>query len=291
MPWQAVVEIVFPVFALMAVGRLLGAFRPVDIGLLTDIVLYLAAPCLIFVALTEGEPDLVMMGTMALGVTWVIVAVGLLLRLVAAMSGRTLGALYLPAMFMNSGNMLLPLTLFTYGETGLQYGISLFVTVTVLHSTLGVTIASGKPSGAEMLRFPHIYAVLGAGAINAAAVEIPAAVIRPVELLGDTAIPLMLLALGLRLGHLEISGWRRPVLATTARLAGGYTAGLVFVTALGLQGEARGCILLAAAMPAAVITFVFAEKYGRDGGDVAASVALSTFVSMLTTPLVLAYGL
>lgn len=67
--------------------------------------------------------------------------------------------------------------------------------------------------------------------------------------------------------------------------------GFLFVTVLQLEGQARGCLLLASVMPAAVVTFVFAEKYGRDGGDVAATVALSTVVSTLTIPLLLAYGL
>jgi len=291
MPWQAVAEIVGPVFVLMAVGWVLGALRPVDIGLLTDIVLYVGAPCLIFDSLSTGELDPVMMGTLALAATWIVCSVGLALRTVGAITGKRFGALYLPAMFMNSGNMLLPLTLFTYGETGLRYGITLFVTVTILQSSLGVTIASGRPSVTEMLRFPHIYAVLLALLINAAGVAVPAAIGRPIELLGDTAIPLMLIALGLRLRAIEISSWTRPLTATICRLAGGYGAGLLFVTAFDLDGEPRGCILLAAAMPAAVITFVFAEKYGRDKGDVAAAVALSTLVSTITIPLVLAYGL
>lgn len=65
-----------------------------------------------------------MMGKMALGATWLVVSVGLLLRGIAGLTGLHLGALYLPAMFMNSGNMMLPLTLFAFGESGLRYGHS-----------------------------------------------------------------------------------------------------------------------------------------------------------------------
>jgi predicted permease len=291
MPWQAVSEIVFPVFILTAVGYTFGAFRGADVGLLTDIVLYLAAPCLIFTSLATGELDAATMATMALGATWLILSVGLALRVFASIMGIRLGALYLPGMFMNAGNMLLPLTLFAFGETGLRYGISVFVTVTLLQASLGVTIASGRPSLVEMLRFPHIYAVVAAVFANVAEIRITPVIARPIELLGDMAIPLMLVALGLRLRSVKMAGWSRPLGLTAARLGGGYLAGLAFANAFQLEGEARGCLLLCSVMPAAVVTFVFAEKYGRDSGDVAATVAVSTVVSMVTTPFLLAYGL
>jgi predicted permease len=67
--------------------------------------------------------------------------------------------------------------------------------------------------------------------------------------------------------------------------------GLLFVTVAGLDGVARDCLLLASIMPAAVINFVFAEKYGKEAGSVATAVAVSTAVSLVTTPLLLAYGL
>ena len=53
----------------------------------------------------------------------------------------------------------LPLCLFAFGEEGLARGIVIFVTVAMLQSTLGVTIASGRPSPAEMFRLPYIYAL------------------------------------------------------------------------------------------------------------------------------------
>ena len=42
--------------------------------------------------------------------------------------------------------MLLPLSLFAFGADGVRYSIVIFVTVAVLQSSLGVTIASGVAS-------------------------------------------------------------------------------------------------------------------------------------------------
>ena len=63
----------------------------------------------------------------------------------------------------------------------------------------------------------------------------------------------------------------------------------VFVFATGLDGVARSCLLLASVMPSAVINFVFAEKYANEPGSVATTVVVSTVVSLVTTPLVLAF--
>lgn len=291
MAWQAVIEIVLPVFIMMGVGYVFGAFRKVNVALVTDFVVYIAAPCLIVSSLTGEDLDLATMGIMALGATWLVVSVGGLLRLVGALTGKRFGTMYLPAMFLNAGNMLLPLALFAFGEAGLRYTISVFVTVTILQGSLGVSIAAGRPSVMEALRFPHIYAAVLALLMNTTGFRTPAVLQRPIDLLGDTAVPLMLIALGIRLRDVRISSWRTPSIVTAARIGGGYMMGLAFVSVVDLPIEARGCLLLASVMPAAVVTFVFAEKYGRDSGEVAASVALSTAVSVLTTPMLLAYGL
>jgi predicted permease len=291
MPWHAVVDVVLPVFVLMAVGWLLGSVRSVDLALLTDIVVYIASPCLIFASLTAEELDLAQMALLAAGATWIVVSVGLLLRLAAHAVGARLGALYLPAMFMNAGNMLIPLSLFAFGQDGLRSGVTIFVTLTVLQSSLGVTIASGRMSWTEMFKYPHIYSVALALAVSRWDVTLPALISRPVALLGDMAIPMMLMALGLRLRTVRIEAWRGPLVATTARVVGGYAMGSLFVQAVGLQGVARDCLLLASIMPAAVVNFVFAEKYGNESGAVATAIAVSTAVSLVTTPLLLAYGL
>lgn len=291
MPWHAVLDVVLPVFVLMAIGWLLGRLRSVDLGLLTDIVVYIASPCLILASLTSAELDLTQMAMLAAGATWIVVSVGVLLRFAAHVVGARLGALYLPAMFMNAGNMLIPLSLFAFGEEGLRHGVTIFVTLTVLQSSLGVTIASGRLSLAEMFKYPHIYAVVLALAVHRLQIDLPPLIARPVALLGEMAIPLMLMALGLRLRTVRVGAWRGPLVATIARVVGGYAMGSLFVYLAGLQGAARDCLLLASIMPAAVVNFVFAEKYGNESGAVATAIAVSTAVSLVTTPLLLAYGL
>jgi len=291
MEWTAVAETVAPVFALAAVGYLLGAVQRIDLSSLTRIVIYLAGPSLVFSGLSAGPIDTTRTLNLVGGTVVIVIGVGLIVRLFAKATGTRPGALYLPAMFMNAGNMLLPLSLFAFGETGLRHSIIIFVTACVLQSSLGVTIARGRPTLIEMFRLPYIYAVAAAVAVRAGSLEVWPAAARSIELLGDMAIPLMLLALGLRLRSVSVVSWPAAVLVAVARIGGGYAIALLFVGLTGMEGTARSCLLLASVMPSAVINFIFAETYAREPGDVATAVVVSTVVSLVTTPLVLAFGI
>ncbi|RMF18597.1 MAG: hypothetical protein D6760_13730, partial [Deltaproteobacteria bacterium] len=267
-------------------GYFFGALRRMDVTTLTDVVVYLGGPALVYTALVDAKLDPNEAGLLAAGAVVLVLGPGLLLAAVV----RQPRGLLLPAMFMNAGNMLLPLCLFAFGKAGLARGTVIFVVVAALHSTLGVTIASGRWTLGPMLRLPFIYAVVAAFAVRSGWLVLPEIAIRIVALLSQLAIPLMLLALGLRLRSVRIDSWRRPLLAGVARMGGGYLCGLAFVTAFGVAGTSRACLLLAATMPSAVVNFAFAETYRNEPAEVAATVVLTTLASVVAAPLVLALG-
>jgi len=284
----AVAQTVLPVFALMAIGYLFGRSRVLDLTTLTEIVIYLAGPALVFRSLAEGGIDMDQVAVLAGGTAVLIIGVGMLCWIAGAILGFRLGQLYLPVMFMNAGNMLLPLSLFAYGSEGLSYAVVVFATAAFLQSSLGVAIASGRLRPGETLRLPYIYAAIAGLTAEAYGLHMPPIVARPISLLADLAVPLMLLSLGLRLRAVDVSAWRRPVAAAAGRFAGGYLVGWIFVLACGVTGLERSILLLASVMPAAVINFVFAEKYGNASGEVAGAVFASTVCSLVVVPLVLA---
>ena len=291
MGFAEVFATVFPVLALVGAGYVLGPRLGLDLRSLTELVVYLGGPALIFVSLLRGELPAGEVVVLAGGVVSVVLGVGAMLWLADLAGGRDRRHLYPPAMFYNSGNMLLPLALLAFGEAGLHRAVVVFATMSFLQSSLGVALAGGRFDFAEMLRLPYLYAVLAAMALRAAGLALPRVLLTPLEMVGDLAVPLMLLALGLRLRAVRVDAWAPALHVTAARLAGGYAAGLLFVTLAGVDGVSRGVLLLASVMPSAVINFVFAEKYAGESSDVAAAVVASTLVSFFTTPLVLAWGL
>ena len=291
MGFAEVLAVVVPAFAIVALGYWIGGRRRIDLGTLTEVVVYIGGPALVFHSLYSGTIAYGEVGILAGGVLTIVLGVGALVFVGSRIVGRPAGVLYLPCMFMNAGNMLLPLSLFAFGEEGLARAVIIFATMTLLQSTLGVLIASGRPDPIEALRLPYIYAVVAAFGCRASQLEVPTALLRGIGLLADLAVPLMLLALGLRLRTVVITSWRRPAVATLARVGGGYAVALVLVACVPMPPITRSVLLLTSVMPAAVVNFVFAEKYGNESGDVATVVFLSTVVSLVTTPLVLAFGI
>ena len=228
----AVVETVVPVFLLIVVGYLFGGIRRLDLFSLTEIVVYLGGPALVFTSLTSGTVDFGEVGRTAFGTVFIVSSVGTVLWAATRLSGVSAEGLYLPAMFMNAGNMLLPLALFAFGEAGLRDAVVVFATATLLQSSLGVAIASGRLRIDETFRLPYVYAAVLGLLFQYTGTQTPRLLLRPLELLAGLAIPLMLLSLGVRLRSIELSAWRRPLFAAVSRLGGGYAAGAVLVSTL-----------------------------------------------------------
>ena len=64
----------------------------------------------------------------------------------------------------------------------------------------------------------------------------------------------------------------------------GFGVGLALASLFGLEGTARGVLILDCAMPAAVFNYMMAERYGRSPSEVASVVVLSTLLSFATLP-------
>jgi len=67
--------------------------------------------------------------------------------------------------------------------------------------------------------------------------------------------------------------------------------GVMLADILGLEGVARGIMILQSAMPVAVFSYLFAVRYNRSPEEVAGTVVISTLLSFLTLPALLWYVL
>ncbi|HEY8578247.1 MAG TPA: AEC family transporter, partial [Beijerinckiaceae bacterium] len=107
------------------------------------------------------------------------------------------------------------------------------------------------------------------------------------QLLGSITVPLMLLSLGHALASLKFASFGRSSVFAAARLLGGFGIGWLVATGLGLEGAARGVVVIQSAMPSAVLNYLFAARYGNDPQEVAGVVVLSTLMSIVALPVFL----
>jgi predicted permease len=199
---------------------------------------------------------------------------------------------FLPALAIgNTGNMGLPLCLFAFGQEGLGLAVAVYVTNSVGQFTLTPMIQSGSSPWRTLATTPVVYgAAIGAGVL-ATDVVLPEWIATSIGLLGNLMIPLMLIALGNTLGGLYAKRLGFALGWGAARLVLGFAIAVAIAEIAGLEGVAKGVLILQGTMPAAIFNYLFAARYERDPDDVAGIVLVSTLFSALTLPALMAYVL
>jgi len=280
---------VIPVFLLVAIGFGFAHWKKINLAAVTEVIVYLAAPSLVFTSLATKPLFPADIAVMVSGAVGIAAGAGTLVWIYFHLFQWRSRGFLLPVLFMNAGNMGIPLSLFAFGQPGLQRATLMFVIMSVLQYTLGIYIVSGKGNWAEMFRLPLIYATLAGLSCNLGQVTIPDVVFQPLSMLGYSTIPLMLVSLGYRLHHVQHLQWGHSIGGAVLRIFGGFLSAYIAVTIIGAQGINRQILLLYGSLPAAVVNFILTEKYGQDPELAASIVVLSTFISVLTIPCVFWY--
>ncbi|MCD9147304.1 AEC family transporter [Pseudophaeobacter flagellatus] len=283
-----VLEITAPVFLLAGVGftwvRLGFEYR---IQFVTRLAMTLAVPALIFTALMKTDLD-----KGALGVFVIAALLGhLLLALVGAVLVK-LGHLnrqtYLaPFIFGNTGNLGIPLALFAFGEAGLGYAVVMLAVSAVLSFTLGLTLVAGKGGGGKALKEPMVWATLLGALFLWQDWQTPQFLTNTLDLIGQMAIPMMLITLGVAIARLSPGKTGLAVLLSLAKLCTSVAIGWGLGLAFGLDDIAFGVLVLQLATPVAVTSYLLAEKFGAEAEAVAGLVVVSTLMAIAALPLVL----
>ncbi len=283
-----VAPIMAPVFVVAAIGfGWARAGMPFDTVFTTSLVSNLAFPCLIVATLAKLEVDPAAFSQMAWAGVLTVLATGAIAAVVLKAFGRSQPVYWPPLVFGNVGNMGLPLCLFAFGEEGLALGIIFFTVFVAIQFTLGISVAAGRLSVRTLVRTPLAWACLLGIALQLAGIGLPRWVDNTIGLVGDLAIPMMLLTLGVALANLKVTSLWRSIVLSLGRLGIGLAVGIGIAEILGLEGAARGVLILESAMPVAVLNYLFAARYDRSPEEIAGLVLVSTTISFATLPVLL----
>ena len=283
-----VLEIVTPVFLLAAIGYIwvkLGFEYRVQF--VTQIAMTLAVPCLIFVSLmqTEITPQMLADISMATVVAYLAVGgAGFAILKAFGLSQRT----FLPSLlFGNTGNVGMPLAFFAFGQTGLGYAIVVFAIMAIISFTFGVWLVAGGGSPGKLLKEPLIPATLLGGVFMVQGWQTPVFLTNSLTLIGQMAIPLMLITLGVAVARLRPGRLTQAIALALIKLiicsAAAWAAGWYF----DLEPIACAILVLQLTTPVAVTSYLLAEKYGADAQSVAGLVVVSSLMSVLSLPILI----
>lgn len=291
---EPLLAVVLPVGLVVLAGNIWARLRPGPFSTLNEVALYVFVPALVYD--TVSRSALSWSETFAVGGCAFAVSIGCaaLAFLWLRARGDYRPGLILACAVPNNGNLGMSLCLFAFGETGLTLATLYYMGSTVLCFTIGIQLMASRQQGMrEIFRTPLPYALVLGALVRTLNLDTPIALSRAAALLGQAAVPCMLLSLGHRLatiplgrqaahGHLLIAAQ-----AAALRIGVGLGIALVYVWLVPMSDLTRKVIIVQASMPTAVITTVLTERYARDPGLVATTVALSTAVSLFTLPLLL----
>lgn len=279
-----------PTLVAIAIGWAWGRFGPgLEREQLTDLIMQIGAPCLAFHGLVSVDLPAELMLRMAGATALALLGFALVAAPILLAARFPLRTFLAPVVFANTGNMGLPLSLFAFGETGLALALCVYAVAAVLQYSVGIAIWSGRVSLAAMLRTPLTAAALLAVLVIATGWRVPAWILNTVDLLGSFAVPLMLLSLGIAIGELRIARFSRTAGIALLRLGVGCSVGFAVAHFLGLRGPARAVLVLQSSMPIAVFNYLLAQRYGRAPDEVAGAIVVSTLLSLVLLPVLLAY--
>lgn len=284
---ERIVSIVFPVYAIVAVGYLYARWKKPDMAFANHLNMEIFIPALVFAALASKSFDVVTYWPLALGAAVVIFGSGVMAWPVARLLKVPINTFVPPMMFTNAGNMGIPLIVLAFGEAALPAAVMLFLVENLLHYVFGAWMLDRHAKWWNLWRVPVIFASFAGLAMSVAEVPLWPPLLLAIKMLGDVCIPLMLFSLGVRLSTSSDYDWRLgfsgAVLCPLTGLLMAFAVGLV----IDLPPEQQGMLLLFGALPPAVMNYMFAEKYGQDPAKVASIVIIANAASLLFVPLAL----
>ncbi len=290
------VEIIVPVFIVIFSGFVLEKTGKLDFRTLTSTSLYLFSPALVFSALFKGDVQF----KLAWDLTIFMVLYTLALLLLSEGCGRlmrmendTRSAFSLTTAMMNVGNFGLPLAYFAFGEEGLNASIMTFVLFTIPLGTLAIVLAQGtgtslRSAVVNAMRIPIFHAVILAMVFKAFSLELPPFLLRPIDLLGQAAIPVMLVLLGMQLARTEFNASPGFIsLSALLRLIIAPVVAWGLTSLIGMEGVTRKVVILQTSTPSAVLPLLYSLRFGTRPDLVAGAILVTTLLSAITLTVIL----
>ena len=285
------------VATVVAFGYLAGVLKVLGteaIEVLTRSAFYVFAPPLLFLILSRVDIAHLLTGQLPIFafvalLTALVYIVVVKVWLTKETSRITVGAL--SSSYVNSTNIGLPLAAYILGDAALAAPVLLFQLIVMTPLALTVLDIStlGRTSMLRMVlspfRNPLIIGSLLGFLVSAFEVPIPEVVTAPLDLMGQAAIPVLLLALGLSLAKEGV--WDAKDQRTEIGIA--VTMKLVVMPAIAwllghfvfdLDPEALFSVVILSALPTAQNVFTYATKYNVATSLARDSVVITTIASL-----------
>jgi predicted permease len=287
-----------PIFLTFALGVLLrwtGAIKREAGGVLLRVVFFATLPALILVSVSAVEisADLMFLPVISMTVLLVTYAVSTVMFRRFVPERRTLGVTVVGSMIMNM-NFLYPFMIIGYGSEGFartmmfDFGNGLLVLTFAYYTACryGSTGSGHVKASTRLLASPPLWAMLVALALNLADVSIAGPLDQCFTTLGNTTIPIVMLALGIYFTP-RLVRWRLLVSVMLVRTGVGLLCGILLARIFGLEGLSRTIAIVCSAAPVGYNTLIFASLTELDVDFAASLVSTSILLGIIYVPVLM----
>jgi malonate transporter len=298
---MALTQALLPVFSLIILGLLIArlGFPGTEFwGAAERLIYYLLLPCLLFTNLAQATLAGLPLDDMGIALALPVLAVSgltLMLRPLLGIDGRDFGALFQGAIRQNTYVGLAGAAALG-GSTGLTLAAVAIAVLIPLLNLLSVGVmtrcsavnASWGRAAQEVLRNPLILAC-GAGiCVNLTGLGLPSLLAEPLSMLGRASLPLGLLSVGAAL-RFSVSGREllSILVSSGAKLLLMPLLVLLLSRQLELGADVELVLVLFAALPTSVSSYILARQLGANEHLMASIITVQTLLAMASMPWVL----
>jgi len=295
---MSIINVLLPILLCTLIGSVSGRFLSLDLNTLSRIVLYVLGPCLTFSLLINIELTFdQMMEIISFTVLHLVLGILILLFIFkfthVAHEKRT--SAILCAVFMNSANYGLPVILYAFGQQGMERAIIFVVVQLVLFNTLGIfwgaQASVNKLIALKRILFlPTTYAVLLAYIFRVTGFPFPEIFISVTDLLGQGAIPVMLILLGAQLSvKVKVEHFRLVAFVSAYRLIlSPILAHFLLFLIFNIDDQlSYKVLMLQAAMPTAITNMLLAMEFEGNPELVSSLILVTTLASFITLSVIM----
>lgn len=264
---------------------------------LIDLLLYIMTPCMIVNSFLSMEctAETIKMFFISLGVAFATHFIAIVLNLPLFRKKNDTDPVYKYAsIYGNVGFMALPLAEAVLGAEGVFYCASGVIAFNIITFTHGIKVMSGdefKVNFKSLVLNPGVISVIIGLPLFLLKISLPEIVAKPVDMVGSMTTPTAMLIFGTYLSNTDLKTMfldKKIYLVALLKLIALPLICLGVYRLCGIQGALLVASAITASVPSANNTFMFSTKYNKDAFVASKTVALVSFLSIITMPVVIA---
>lgn len=291
---------VFAIFILGYIGEKKIGFDPKSISAMS---LYIMTPVLVFKTFYTNivNIDYLYITLFALTLCIALILIIYLISYIRGYSIKEKCGLILGSVFMNNGNYGTPVALLLFGAAGFDYAVILMVIQTIVMATVGIYFAARgsdigggfKDTLGVVMRMPIVYGALAGWLFQVTGITIGSSFMTTIDLVGNAAIPTIMLVLGMQLAKISLKNVEREKIlyAVMIKLAAAPVIAWGIAYFLPVDALLKQLMVIMAGMPSAANTTMYAIQFNTEPEFVSVCTFVTTVLSLISLPVLFAFVL